>query len=99
MTIKLGFCAAVVGLTLTSGAIHADSDQNIQIIIDAARQLTWETWQGENRAQLLVKQETIVAPVALVFGYADNAVACDELALALSQPTSGVGTFKCQPVF
>jgi hypothetical protein len=99
MKIKFVLFAAALGLTLTSGAIHADADQNTQTMIDAARQLTWEPWQGDNRAQLLVKQETVVAPVAVVFGYADNAVACEELARALSQPTSRVGTFKCQPIF
>ncbi|MGB3251043.1 MAG: hypothetical protein WBB13_17970 [Tabrizicola sp.] len=98
MSIKLGFCAVLVGVTLSS-PLRADSDRNIQTMIEAARQLTWENWQGDNRAQLLVKQETIVAPVAVVFGYADHAVACEELATVLSQPASRVGTFKCQPVF
>lgn len=91
--------AAILGLALSSGGINADADQNIQIMIDAARKLTWEAWMGENRANLLVKQETVVAPVAVIFGYADNAVACEAIARALSQTKSGAGTFKCQPIF
>lgn len=84
---------------MTSGPVHADTDQNLQIMTDAARELTWDDWMDENRANLLVKQETIVSPVAVVFGYADNAVACEALARALSQSQTGVGTFKCQPIF
>jgi hypothetical protein len=99
MKIKIGFGATILGLMLSSGPIHADSDQNIKIMIDAARQLNWDDWMGENRAYLLVKQETVVAPVALVFGYADNSVACAALARALSQSPAGVGTFKCQPIY
>ena len=82
---------------LPSGAILADADQNIQIMIDAARRLTWDAWMGENRANLLVKQETMVAPVAVIFGYADNAVACEAIAHALTE--ARVGSFKCQPIF
>jgi len=96
MTIKLGFCAAVVGLTLTSGASLADPDQNVSVMVEAAQQLSWDY---ENRAYLLVKQEVAVAPVAVVFGYGDNAAACEELALALSDPRSRAGTFKCQPIY
>lgn len=96
MTIKVGSCVAILALTLGSGAGQADPDGNVRIMVDAARELTWGS---ENRAYLLVKQETTVAPVAVVFGYADNAAACEELATALSQPASRVGTFKCQPSF
>lgn len=101
MKIKIGACATILGITLSSGAVYADSEHNIQIMIDAARQLTWDDWMGDNLANLLVKQETLVTPVAVIFGYADNAVACEALAQALSQSQSqaGVGTFKCQPIF
>jgi len=96
MTIKVGICAAIVALALTSGASLADPDQNVSVMVEAAQQLSWDY---ENRAYLLVKQETTVAPVAVVFGYGDNAAACEELARALSQPTSMAGTFKCQPIY
>jgi hypothetical protein len=98
MKINFRLCAAILVMTLASGPISADSDQNIQIMTDAARHLSWAAWMGENRANLLIKQETIAAPVAVVFGYADNAAACEALARALSQ-SPGVGTFKCQPIF
>ncbi|OHC53345.1 MAG: hypothetical protein A3D16_19465 [Rhodobacterales bacterium RIFCSPHIGHO2_02_FULL_62_130] len=90
-----------MGLSLSSAAISDadDTDGNVKVMIDAARQLTWDSWMGDNRASLLVKQETVVAPVAVVFGYADNAAACEELARVLSQSQLGVGTFKCQPIF
>lgn len=99
MKIKKSACATILGITLSSGTVHADPDHNLQIMIDAAQQLTWDDWMGDNRANLLVKQETLVTPVAVIFGYADNAVACEALARALSQPQTRVGTFKCQPIF
>jgi len=99
MKLRNGYWAAVLGWALSSGEIHADADQNLHIMNDAARQLTWEAWMGDSRANLLVKQETIITPVAVVFGYADNRVACEAIARALSQPRSLVGTFKCQPIF
>jgi len=99
MKIRIGVCAIIFGTALTSGATHADTDQNLQVMIDAARQLSWSDWMGDNRAYFLVKQETQVAPVAVIFGYADNAAACEELASALSQPQARAGTFKCQPIF
>ncbi len=66
MNIKISVCAIIMGLTLLSEPIYTEADQNIQIMIDAARQLSWNTWMGGNRANLLVKQETVVAPVAVV---------------------------------
>jgi hypothetical protein len=87
-----------LGLTLLSGTVNAEPNQNAQIMIDAARQLKWDSWMGDNRANLLVKQETVLAPVAVIFGYADNAVACEALARTLSQ-SPGLGTFRCQPIF
>lgn len=98
MSFKVGCCAAPLFLSLLTGAGWADADQNTLTMVDAARQLTWET-SVDNRAQLLVKQETVVAPVAVIYGYGDNAAACEELAYALSQPSSMVGTFECQPVY
>lgn len=99
MRIKDCACTIVLGITLTSGVAHADTDHNLQIMIDAARQLSWDEWMGNNLAYLLVKQETLLAPVAVIFGYADNAIACEGLANALSHPSAMSGTFKCQPIF
>lgn len=90
---------AIFGTALPMGVAFADPDQNVQTMVDAARRLTWEKTQGTNRAQLLVKQGYIVSPVAVVFGYADNEDACEELAVALSNPEARVGTFTCQPVY
>lgn len=69
MKMRTGFCATILGLLLSLGDAHADADQNIQIMVEAARQLTLETWMGDNRANLLVKQETVIAPVAVIFSY------------------------------
>lgn len=99
MNTNFRLCASILGMTLASGPMRADTDQNIQIMTDAAQRLTWEAWMDKNPANFLIKQETIEAPVAVVFGYADNATACEALARALSQSQTGVGTFKCQPVF
>ena len=99
MKTRSGFCATIFAITLNSGALYADAAHNTQIMIDAARKLNWDDWMGDNHAYFLVKQETQVAPVAVIFGYADNATACETLASALSQPQARAGTFKCQPIF
>jgi hypothetical protein len=99
MMLRIACWASICGLTLSAEAALADPDRNAQVMTEAARQLTWEAWAGNNHAYFLMKQETVLAPVAVVFGYADNAVACEALAQTLSQPKTGVGTFKCQPVF
>lgn len=50
---------------------------------------------GENQrfeaapgAFILEKQETVVAPVAVIFGYGDNRSACQEIAEILIRVTS-----------
>lgn len=89
--------AGALALTpFLSPAAHADwVEVNVEIMQEAARKLDFSP--NANRAYLLVKQETFIAPVAVIFGYGDNASACDALALTLS--TSGRdGTFKCQPI-
>lgn len=75
----------------------ADSDENLETMIEAARQLEWVL--PENRAYLLVKNETIESPVGVIFGYVDNRAACQEIAEALSNPAARVGTFQCHPVY
>ena len=65
-------------------------------MLEAARQL--EFVAADERAVLLVKQGLIVSPVAVIFGYANNGTACEELALVLSN-SGQAGTFKCHPVY
>ena len=74
----------------------ADADKNLETMIEAARQLEFAL--PENRAYLLVKNETIESPVGVIFGYVDNRAACQEIAEALSNPVR-VGTFQCQPIY
>lgn len=96
MNVRIACWASICGLMLFAGTIHASTNRNAQVMTEAAQKLTWE---GDNHAYFLVKQETVLAPVAVVFGYADNADACEALAYTLSQPQTGVGTFRCQPIF
>lgn len=73
-------------------------EDNLQVMLEAARKLEFSSADEGARAFLLVKQEVVTAPVAAIFGYADNGDACEDLALTLS--TSGRdGTFKCQPIY
>ncbi len=85
-----------LALGLSPSAIFADADSNVGIMRDAAIKLEWS--DQENRAYYLIKNETIVSVVAIIFGYYDNAAACKELADALSNPLR-VGIFHCSPVF
>ena len=84
-------------LVLSGSSAQADRvSDNVRIMIDLARKLELSTKEGQ--AFRLVKQETMVAPVAVIFGYGDNKIGCEELALALSN-SGRVGTFKCEPVY
>lgn len=75
----------------------ADAESNLRKMVDAARSLTWSL--PDNRAQLLVKLETIESPVAVIFGYADNAAACHQIATVLSKTVSRAGTFQYHPTY
>ena len=87
----------VMGLCiLCSGTAAAGTDNNIEIMLNAAKSLEYTF--PENRAYLLIKQETVVSPVAVVFGYMDNHAACLELAGVLSSSGS-VGTFQCSAIY
>jgi hypothetical protein len=90
---KHSLLAGVATLMLLAGAASANNER---IMADAALQLRWDY---QNRAFFLVKQETIVSPVAVIFGYADNAAACEEMASALSRPEARAGTFECVPIY
>ena len=77
----------------------ATGDENADAMRRAARSLTYlELLQApENSAYMLEKQESIIADVAVVFGFADNRAACEQIAEVLT--ASGVsGSFKCQPL-
>jgi hypothetical protein len=75
---------------------------NRQVMLDAARSLMWpEPPLGAepNRAYLLVKTQTIRAPIAIIFGYADNAAACEELARDLSTAANARGFLSMQDLY
>ena len=82
-----------------SVATGDEARQNADAMRRAARSLTYpELLQApENSAYMLEKQETVIADVAAVFGFADNRAACEQIAEVLT--ASGVaGSFKCQPL-
>ncbi|HEX9789779.1 MAG TPA: hypothetical protein VGA60_03875 [Kiloniellales bacterium] len=72
-------------------------DRNVKIMLEAARMLELSR-ASDGYAYLLVKQETVRAPVAVIFGYVDNAAACKEIAEVLSIAPRA-GTFKCNPIY
>ncbi len=76
----------IAAVLLSAQAANAERvTTNIQKVIEAARTLEWPEEPLDQRAYLLVKTQSMRSPVALVFGYADNAQACDELATDLSR--------------
>ncbi len=90
------FTACLIVTSLCQSA-HADrADANVQIMIDAARKLEFAL--PENRAYLLVKHATDISAVGVIFGYVDNAAACEQIAEASSNLLR-VGTYKCSPAF
>lgn len=89
-----GLWAALAGYP---AAAEDRVDRNQRIMIEAARKLEF-TGAFDGRAYMLLKREAGGSPVAVVFGYVDNAAACDEIAEALSNPLR-VGTFKCAPIY
>lgn len=96
MTNRIFSLAAFLAVICLSQLAAADADENLETMIEAARQLEWTL--PENRAYLLVKNETVESPVGVIFGYVDNKAACQEIAEALSNPVR-VGTFQCQPIY
>jgi hypothetical protein len=74
----------------------ANSDDNFRRMLEAARTLSFV--MPGNRAFVLEKQETEIAPVAIFFGYLDNRTACQQAADVLSR-SGQAGTFKCHPVY
>jgi hypothetical protein len=100
---KVLVAATVLGIAVQASA--QEFDKNIQVMVRAARSLTFLF--NDNRAYMLEKQNVVlaestgtvrgVASVAVIFGYADNRSACLEIAGALK--VSLVGPFKCHPIY
>jgi hypothetical protein len=94
--LALAIMACLFVPSLCQTALAGKAEDNLDVMIDAARKLVFAL--PENRAYLLVKQESFASPVGVIFGYVDNAAACEDIAEALSNPMR-VGTFKCSPIF
>jgi len=73
-----------------------EADENLKVMVDAARKMDYIL--PENRAYLLIKKEVVISPIGIIFGYVDNAAACQQLAEVLSS-SGRVGTFDCSAIF
>ena len=98
MTAKQQIILGLVLVIVSAVQARADRiDGNLQLMLEAARQL--EFVAADERAFLMVKQVFYgFDPVAVIFGYANNGTACEDLALILSN-SGQAGTFKCHPVY
>jgi len=76
--------AGVLAVLVAFSAQADEENTNLRKVIEVARSLDWPAGETERRAYLLVKTRTVRSPVALVFGYADNWQACQELAFDLT---------------
>jgi hypothetical protein len=85
----------VVQLVSPAGA----ADDNVQVMMQAARSLKFNSPADApaNKAFMLEKQGEIRSQVAVIFGYSDNASACEQIAKALTE--SRVAEFQCHPVY
>lgn len=95
MTNRIFSLTAFLAVICLPQLAAGDPDENLETMIEAARQLEWTL--PENRAYLLVKNETIESPVGVIFGYVDNRAACQQIAEALNSVR--VSTFQCQPIY
>jgi hypothetical protein len=84
---------------LVSPAKGGQGDDNVRAMMQAARSLQFNSPVDApaNKAYMLEKQGTIRSQVAVIFGYADNASACEQIAKALTE--SRVAEFQCHPVY
>ncbi len=99
MTRKILLLTLTLGVLCCLASAKAEDrvDRNLSIIVEAARKLEFSP-ASDGYAYLLINKETVLSPVAIVFGYVDNSAACEEIAQTLTNaPRSG--TFQCQPVF
>ena len=104
----IGFVASLLVIVVSHSDLAAAedrADRNVKIMIEAARKLERPIEElralgcaaCDGRTYLLVIQETVRAAVAVIFGYVDNAEACEEIAEVLSSAPRA-GTFKCSPI-
>ena len=94
------FLAIVIFVSSFCQLAYAEVDGNENKMTEAARQLKWIL--PENRAYLLVKTHLIStseSAIGVIFGYADNAAACKQIAVALTNPPGHIGRFRCSPIF
>jgi hypothetical protein len=100
-----GIAAVAVAILLVTGvAVRAEEDKNTQIMLQAARSLTFSV-KG-NRAYLLIKRGTITtSEVAVIFGYGDNSAVCKDIAEAMTPQYPEVRklypdrNYECAPVY
>ena len=83
-----------LALTMATSAF-ADTSNNLQHALDAAKKMEWAL-EGD-KAFLLIKRGLVRSEVGLIFGYADNERACEEIAIALSR-SGTAGEFECDAV-
>jgi hypothetical protein len=87
-----------VAQLVSSGASHAgDADDNVRAMMEAARSLKFS--ERESRAYMPEK-EASTSQVAVIFGYADNKAACEQIAGALTEslaagPLSAIQFIRC----
>jgi hypothetical protein len=96
MTTRLMIALAALLLCCEPMSAQSNADRNVQVMVQAARSLKFSL--PEDKAYMLVKQETVVSEVAVIFGYADNRSACEQIAAVLSSSLRA-GTFRCQPTY
>jgi hypothetical protein len=87
--------------TLNGAAAEDRVDRNLQIMLEAARNLEWGGGPDlDQRAYILVKSHTVRSPVGIIFGYVDNEAACQQIAKELSDARMPlVDSFECDPVY
>ena len=99
---NLWFATSIVafGAILISASASAQNvDRNLNLAIKAARDMRFPGPINvpDNRAYILEKFLFTPAEVALIFGYADNRTACEQIAEVMTR-TLRAGTFRCHPV-
>jgi tRNA C32,U32 (ribose-2'-O)-methylase TrmJ len=90
---------SVVQLVSPANGRAAEVEDNVRTMMQAARSLKFNSPVDApaNKAYMLEKQGEIRSQVAVIFGYEDNASACEQIAKMLTE--SRVAEFQCQPVY
>ena len=83
-----------------AGVKIAKQDENVTAMAAVAKNLKFS--EPGNRAYFLVKRNmiertSIDAPVAVFFGYVDNAGACRDIENAMT-PALSSGSYHCEPI-